>query len=86
MKYFYSIGKFVRIFAFEDMKCQPNQQFTDDFLICFHKVAYLLFRDRLSIFEKKDNSRFYADPESQHGRRVTKIGQEKDNNSWFYIR
>ena len=32
--------KIVRIFAFEDMKRQPNRQFTDDFLIRFRKVSF----------------------------------------------
>ena len=41
-------GQFLNlIFAFEDMKRQPNQQFTDDFLICFCKVVWLFFRERL---------------------------------------
>ena len=64
------------------MKSQPIWQLMDDVLIRFRKVAWLLFRECLRF----PSLVIHADPESQHSWRVTKKGQEKDNNLHFYIR
>ena len=65
------------------MKRKLNQQFKDDFLSAFARLRD--YPSESACAPPKDNSRLYADPESQRGRRVAKGGQEKDNNSHIYI-
>ena len=49
----------------------------------FRQLSSRIQRQQLALLH---SSIVHADPESQRGRRVAKIGQEKDNNSCFYIR